>query len=104
MAIRAIIIKNNSFDKAKAHTIIITDTIIVIKQRKKEFPTCKALVTLTKKSVWSNIDAVTIETHRWLTLSNYFCTIFTCVKGIIGTLDFSKYLGSLVNFLQMSNL
>ena len=45
--------------------------------------TCKALVTFTKKGVWSYIAAVTIETRMWLALSNYFCTIFTYSKGII---------------------
>lgn len=56
------------------------------------FLTCKALVTFTKKSIWSNIAAVAIETCMWLALSNYFCTIFTYLEGIIGTLNFSKYL------------
>lgn len=67
-------------NRAEVCTIIIIDKIIIVRQGKKMFPTCKALVTLTNKSVWSNIDAVTIETCRWLALSNYFCTIFTCVK------------------------
>lgn len=80
MSIWAIIIKNNCFKKAKVHTITITDKIIIVRQEKKVFPTCKALVTLTKESVWSNIDAVTIETCGWLALSNYFGAIFTCVK------------------------
>lgn len=109
MSICAIIIKNNCFKKAKVHTTTITLTyityyyynykIIIVRQEKKVFPTCKALVTLTKKSVWSNIDAVTIETCGWLALSNYFCAIFTCVKGIIGTLELSKHLRCLLNVL-----